>query len=130
MPAPFSLDLRQRVWALYEKGEHTRAEVAARFGVSESFCARPGASGAGEGRQRGGQASRRGLARSGRWKAQLELIREAVERKSDATLEELKEDLKRRHRFQISRSSLWRALVGTLGLTRKKEGPPRQREGR
>ena len=33
----YSLDLRERVVAAYEKGEETIAEIAARFSVGETF---------------------------------------------------------------------------------------------
>ena len=123
MPAPYSLDLRRRVWALYEAGKHSRAEVAEHFKVSESFVrdlAR---------RARENQGNVAPKAHGGGWPPpasgqELEHIRQTVEQKSDATLDELQKDLRRRHKLRINRSSLWR-LLGSLGLTRKKERPPR-----
>lgn len=125
MPAPYSLDLRRRVWALYEAGKCSRAEVAEHFKVSESFVrdlarrARENNGSVAPKPHGGGwppPASEQGLAQ----------IAHAVERKSDATLDELQKDLRRRHKLQLNRSSLWRVLR-SLSLTRKKERPARHR---
>ena len=37
MARAYSLDLRRKVFAAWQPGRHSQAEVAARFGVSESF---------------------------------------------------------------------------------------------
>lgn len=125
MPAPYSLDLRQRVWAFYREGGHTRAETADHCKVSESFVR--------DLLRRARETEGRSVAakpHGGGWPApatqkQLVQIQEALERQSDATLAELQKALRRRHRFAISSTSLWRVL-GSLGLTRKKEGSARR----
>lgn len=40
MPAPLSLDLRQRIVTAYERGEGSQAEMARRFDVSQSSVLR------------------------------------------------------------------------------------------
>ena len=37
MAKAYSLDLRRRVWARWQAGEQSQEQVAAHFGVSESF---------------------------------------------------------------------------------------------
>lgn len=124
MPNAFSLDLRERVWRAYEQGQKSQPEVARDFGVSASFvrnlvrlhretgslAPRPHA---------GGHPP--ALDKSG-----LEQLAQAVAQTPDATLEELSHAMHREHRLRLSVSAVWKAL-GWLRLTRKKEGPARQR---
>jgi transposase len=126
MPAPYSLDLRERVWASYHAGEGTEAQVAERFGVSFSFVRnlvrRVRESGSVKPKPHGG-------GRPPAFDAQgLEALAQRVAQTPDATLEELRTELRRKARLRVSRSALGRAL-GWLKLTRKKEGSPRQRKG-
>ena len=120
MPAPFSLDLRQRVWAAYERGEGTEAEVAKRFGVSQSFVRdlvrRVRETGSPKAKPHGGGMPP-ALDEDG-----LRKVAAVVEEASDATLDELCTKLRREKKLKVNRSSLWRALKA-LRLTRKKEGP-------
>ncbi len=60
MARAYSLDLRRKVFAAWQHGERSQAEVAARFGVSESFVGDLAALH----RQTGGVA-----ARPARWRA-------------------------------------------------------------
>jgi transposase len=125
MPAPYSLDLRQRVWRAYEEGEESQPEVAERFGVSASFVRdvvrRVREAGSPEAKPHGGGRAP-ALDEEG-----LEALVRAVSETPDATLEELAGELRRERRLEVSRSAVWRALEW-LKLTRKKEGSPRQRE--
>jgi len=120
------MDLRQRVWAAYEAGESTETQVAERFGVSYSFVRNL----VRRVRERGSVAPKpHGGGRSPAFDAQgLEMLAHTVAEVPDATLEELKEKLRRERRLRVSRSALGRA-VSWLRLTRKKEGSPRQRTG-
>jgi transposase len=126
MPAAYSSDLRERVWKAYEEGNESQPGVAKRFGVSASFVrdlvrrvresGSPGAKPHGGGRLPA-------LDKEG-----LDQLARAVTEAPDATLEELAEKLRKEKRLRASRSAVWRAL-GWLRLTRKKEGPARQRKG-
>ena len=128
MPAPYSMDLRERVWRAYESEEGTEAEVAKRFGVSISFvrdlvrrqretgslAAKPHAGG------------RRPIADENG----LKIVAEVVAEHSQASLEELCKELARKRKGRpalfFSSGSLSRALK-KLRITRKKERPARQR---
>ena len=120
MPAPFSLDLRQRVWAAYDRGEGTEAEIAKRFGVSASFVRdlvrRVRETGSPKAKPHGGGMPP-ALDAQG-----LKQVAEVVAQASDATLDELCVKLRREKKLHVNRTSLWRALQA-LRLTRKKERP-------
>jgi transposase len=124
MPAPYSLDLRERIWAAWKAKEGTREQIAERFGVSLScvrdLLRRVRESGSAVPKPHGG-------GRSPAFDEQgLEVLAQAVAESPDATLEELKIKLRRERRLRVSRSALGRAVLW-LRLTRKKEGSPRQR---
>lgn len=122
------MDLRQRVWAAYEKKEGTEVEVAERFGVSPSFVRDlvrlQRETGSVAPRPHGG--GRRPVADEEGLKA----VAQAVAERPGATYAELMEELARRRRgrrsYHFSNGSLGRALQ-RLKLTRKKERPARQR---
>jgi len=126
MPAPYSLDLRERVWAAYHAKEGTEEEVAERFGVSLSFVRdlvrRKREIGSVAPKPHGGGRPP-ALDEQG-----LEQVAQAVAEVPDATLEELLVKLRRQERLRLSRTVLWRGLE-SLQLTRKKEEPPRERTG-
>ena len=128
MPAPFSLDLRERVWRAFHGKEGTEAEVAKRFGVSVSFvrdlvrrqretgsvAAKPHAGG------------RRPIADENG----LKIVAQVLAEHPQASLQELCEELARKRKGRpalfFSSGSLSRALK-KLRITRKKERPARQR---
>jgi transposase len=126
MPAPYSLDLRERVWAAFKAGEGTEEEVAERFGVSLSFVRdlvrRMRETGNVAPKPHGG-GRLPALDKQG-----LKQLARAVAETPDATLEELLVKLRRQEKLRLSRTVLWRGL-SALRLTRKKEGPARQRAG-
>jgi transposase len=115
----YSMDLRERIVAACDDGMETRAEIAERFSVSESWIRRllqrrresgsiaPKPHGGGQAPAFDGQAAER--------------LRRAVAAKPDATLKELA----RASRVACSTSAVDRALR-RLGVTRKKSrfGPP------
>jgi transposase len=127
MPAPYSLDLRERVWAAYHAGEGTEMQVAKRFGVSFSFVRNL----VRRVRETGNVVPKaHGGGRSPAFDEHgLEQLARAVAELPDATLEELKGKLRRERKLRVSRSALGRAVLW-LRLTRKKEGHPRQRKRR
>lgn len=109
---PYSLDLRQRVLAAVDAGQHSRAQLASLFRVSTAWIRRL----VQRRRQTGAiapLAQRRGPAPAlddGRRQRLAQLVRETP----DATLAELRDRL-----GGVSVSTVWRALAA-LGLTRKK----------
>lgn len=117
--AAYSMDLRERVVAACDEGIDTRAEIAERFRVSESWVRRllqrrretgsiaPKAPGGGQAPAFGGEAAER--------------LRRAVADRPDATLKELAIAAG----VACSVSATDRALK-RLGITRKKSrsGPP------
>ena len=116
MAKPYSLDLRQKVFAAYQAREASQAQVAARFGVSPSFVrdlvALFRAQGSVAARPRGG----------GRASSITAPVRQAIEaavtRQNDATIAEHRESLAAAG-YPLSASALSRALFA-LGLTHKK----------
>ncbi len=116
MPKAYSEDLRKRVWAAWQQGGQSQQEVAARFGVSESFVRdlsrRFRTTGSVAAKPHGGG---RRLAADPKTLARLEAL---VARHNDLTNDEY-------HRRLITKGSpLSRATVGRLllrlDLTRKK----------
>ena len=117
MMRAYSLDLRERVVAAYEKGDQTIVEVAAQFSVGQTFLKKmlrqkrqsgslerlPGRAGA---KKILSQAHRSFLARQ-------------IKKHPDATLAELQEGLQARRGVSVSRATLSRELQ-YLCLRRKK----------
>jgi transposase len=124
MPNAFSLDLRERVWRVYQAGEKSQPQVAEDFGVSASFVRdlvrRKRETGSLAPKPHAG-GHPPALDEQG-----LEQLARTVADSPDATLEELAREMRRKHRQTISRSAVDRAL-GWLRLTQKKEDPARQR---
>jgi transposase len=115
--AAYSLDLRERIVDAVERGLGTRSEVAAMFGVHESFVYKL----LRQKRKRGDLAP---LPHSGGAEAklnedQLLLLADLVAKSPDATLEQLRERIRKQARVEVSIPTIWRALDG-LGLSRKK----------
>jgi transposase len=122
--APYSMDLRERVVAVHDRGEGNPKQLAARFCVGLAWVYRllqrrrqtgsiaPKPHGGGQPRLFDADADER--------------LRRAVQERPDATLEELRRDLGRGG----STAAVDRA-VRRLGLTRKKSRPaPPSRTGR
>lgn len=113
----YSLDLRQKVVAAVERGDSTIEEVAASFGVGQTFVKKmlrqhretgdlsPRPHG-------GGQAARLS-------DKHLKLLRREVERSPDKTAAALCDHLSERAGVSVSRPTVTRAL-SRLGLSRKK----------
>ena len=116
MAAPYSLDLRQKVFTAYQAGEGSQEQIAARFEVSRSFVRDLAALF----RAQGGVAARpRG---GGRVSSITPVVRQAiaaaVAKQNDATIQEHRESLAGAG-YSLSHSALGRALLA-LELTRKK----------
>jgi transposase len=123
MPAPYSVDLRQRVIAAYEAGGQTYDSLAATFRVGVATVNRW----LRRCRERGDVApAPHGGGQKHRIDARVEVVLiELVKAQPDATLEELKAQLAARMERAPGRSTVARALV-RLGITRKKRpsSPP------
>ncbi len=120
---PYSLDLREKIAAAYDRGEGWQPELARRFDVSLSFvekllrrrrqtgslAAKP---------HTGGYAPR--LDADGR-----DALRRMLAEDNDLTLEELREQVRRRLGVTLSSSHLCR-VVQTLDLPMKKRRSTRR----
>ena len=115
--AAYSLDLRERIVDAVERGLGTRSEVASMFGVHESFVYKL----LRQKRQRGDLAPlpHGGGAEAKLNEDQLLLLADIVAKSPDATLEQLRERIRKQARVEVSIPTIWRALDG-LGLSRKK----------
>jgi transposase len=111
----YSMDLRERVVAALDEGESS-LEVAARLGVHDSWVRklkrRRQRTGSIAPSPHGGGRERK-LAGAGE-----QMLREALEEKNDASLEELRQQLAA-HGTCVSLTSIWRALF-RMGMTLKK----------
>lgn len=113
----YSLDLRERVVASYEKGTGTIAEIAARFSVGETFLKKML-------RQKRETGSLERLpSRAGAKKVLSEghrrWLRKQIKAQPDRTLLELQEDLEAHQQVRVSRATVSRELTA-LNLPRKK----------
>jgi len=113
----YSLDLRQRIVRACEEADETRSEIARRFSVSLSLVNKlwrrwlETGSAAAYPKGKGPPPLLEGL--------RLERLRHCVDRKRDATLDELREALIQAGGPAVSRSTICRALA-KLGLPLKK----------
>lgn len=120
---PYSLDLREKVAAAYDRGEGSQPELARRFDVSLSFVEkllrRRRQTGSLEAKPHtGGYAPR--LNADGR-----EALRQMLIDDNDLTLEELREQVRRRLGVTLSSPHLCR-IVQTLDLpVKKRRSTPR-----
>ena len=116
MAKAYSQDLRERVWAAWQKGNESQARVATRFGVSESFLRdlseRFRATGSVAAKPHGGG---RRLAADPKTFARLEAL---VTKHNDLTYDEYQRQLCAKG-VALSRATVGRMLL-RLGLTRKK----------
>jgi transposase len=115
--AAYSLDLRQRIIDAVEKGDKPKREVAGIFGIHESFIYKL----LRQKRERGDIAP---LPHGGGGEAilkqeHLRLLTDLVAASPDATLSELREQLKKKGRLEAGIATIWRGLEA-LGLSRKK----------
>lgn len=117
MPAPLSVDLRQRVIAAYQAKEGSQRQLAERFQVSLSFVRdltrRYRETGTVAPQPHGGGA----VAKLGT--AQLLIVQALVKAQPDALLDELCERFAEKTTINVSRSTMQRA-VQSLGLSVKK----------
>ena len=121
----YSLDLRQRVVAVYEVGQTTIKEVAERFAVGETFvkkmlkqkrdlgAVQPPAHGGGK---------KRALEEK-----HLKALRRWLEKEPDLTLRELQEKMLLEKKKSVSIAALG-ATLSREGLTRKKNQSSRLKE--
>lgn len=121
MPAPYSIDLRQRIINIYQTRESSQREIAERFKVSLSFVKRlicryqqtgsvkPKSHGGGE------------IAII--QQSALEQIKQLVDEQPDALLRELCERWEKKKGIKVSISTMYRRLQ-KLQLTTKKRRDP------
>lgn len=118
----YSLDLRQKVIAAIDRGGETYAQIAATFGVSESFLYKLL-------RQRRATGEIAPLPHGGGVPvklddAKLEMLVDLVADQPDATLAELRQGLQRRAKVAVSVSTVWRALEQIKFPLKKKPNAP------
>jgi transposase len=113
----YSLDLRERVVAAYEKGDQSIAEVAAQFSVGQTFLKKM----LRQKRQSGflERLPSRAGAKKLLSEAHRRWLSKQVREKPDATLVELQEGLQTSRRMRVSRATVSRELQ-VLRLPRKK----------
>lgn len=113
----YSLDLRKRIVAAYEKGKESQPQIAERFQVSPSMVhrlvKRYRESGSCEPRAHGGGASAKLSA------AQMLEVAQMLAADNDATLKELCEEVAKKLSVKVSRATMGR-ITQRLNLTRKK----------
>jgi transposase len=113
----YSLDLRQKVVAAVERGDSTIEEVAAAFGVGQTFVKKMlrqhRESGDLSPRPHGGGQPRRLSDKH------LKSLRQEVARSPDKTAAALRDHMEERGGVSVSRPTVTRALA-RLGLPRKK----------
>lgn len=115
--AAYSLDLRKRIINTVEQGDKTKRAVAEIFGIHESFIYKLL-------RQKRETGDIAPLPHGGGAEAilneeHLVLLADLVAESPDATLEELREQMKRKGRVEAGITTIWRALE-TLDISRKK----------
>lgn len=114
----YSIDLRRKITETYEQESISQRQLAERFRVAPSFIYKLlkqyKEKGTLEPKSHGGGQSLKLTPE------EIIILRELVEQKNDATLEELKAQLHEQTQVQISNSTISRVLT-RLGLTRKKK---------
>jgi transposase len=122
--AAYSLDLRERIVEAVERQIGSKRQIAKLFGVHESFIYKL----LRQKRDRGDLAPlpHGGGAQAKLSVAQLQQLPAWVAATPDVTLDELREQLRKRVRVTVSLSTIWRGLQ-TIGVSRKKSlsGPPK-----
>jgi len=117
----YSLDLRERVVAAYEKGKNTISEVAAQFSVGETFLKKM----LRQKRQTGSleRLPHRAGAKKGLQRAHRQWLAKQIKEQPDATLVELQTRLSAAKKVLVSPATLSREL-NQLRLGRKKNHSP------
>lgn len=122
--AAYSLDLRARIVEAVERQMGSKRQIAGLFGVHESFIYKL----LRQKRERGDIAPlpHGGGAQAKLSKEQQQVLPALVRAIPDATLDELRGQLKKKTRVAVSLSTVCRSLQA-LGLSRKKSpnGPPK-----
>jgi transposase len=122
--AAYSLDLRARIVEAVERQIGSKRQIAALFGVHESFIYKL----LRQKRERGDIAPlpHGGGAQAKLTEAQRQVLPALVTTMPDATLDELRGQIKKTTRVEVSPSTVCRSLQA-LGLSRKKSpsGPPK-----
>jgi transposase len=113
----YSLDLRTRIVEAVESGDHTIREVAEIFNVHETFIYKL----LRQKRERGDIAP---LPHGGGHEAKLskehlQILSNLVSQTPDATLEELREQIRKKTRVEVGITTIWRSLEA-LNISRKK----------
>lgn len=121
---PYSTDLRERIVDAYHKAEGSVRDLAARFKVApktvQNYLNRKRETGSVEPRPHGGGPAPK-LDDAG-----VQELRNVVEEKNDRTLDEIANELDRRCKVRVGRSTVWR-ITERLGITRKKNATRRRR---
>ena len=114
--AAISTDLRERILKALEE-DPSSLRVAARFGVSASFVRKLRIQVRKEGRV---EAKHGGGRPAALRESDNEAVREIVEARPDATLNEMRQQVKRQTKRKLSTTTMWRTLV-RLGFSRKRK---------
>ena len=121
---PYSTDLRERIVDAYDKAEGSLRELAKRFKVApktvQNYLNRKRETGSVEPRPHGGGPTPK-LDDAG-----VRELRTVVDEKNDRTLDEIANELERRCKVRVGRSTVWR-ITERLGITRKKNATRRRR---
>jgi transposase len=119
---PYSLDLRQKIVDAYDKGDVSQRQLAKNFGVAVSFVSKLLV----QHRLHGtiGHKIRTEQTPIKLTPDQLEILRQLVEAQPDATLAELKEQLRAKTEVSLGTSTIDRMLRLHLNLSFKKKSPP------
>jgi transposase len=116
----YRLDLRTRIVDVVDRGVGTMSEIAALFGINESFIHKL----LRQRRERGdiGPLPHGGGAQAKLNEDHLMILTDLVAQSPDATLDELREQMKKKARIEVSVPTICRALQA-LGLSLKKDYP-------
>jgi putative transposase len=118
----YSFDLRKRIVDAVERGDQTKREIARLFGVNESFIYKL----IRQKRERGDIAPlpHGGGASAKLTEADLLTLIDLVAETPDATLEELRQQMKKKVGVEVSLSTICRALQAVELTLKKRPGSP------
>src|SRR5215813_8934945 len=118
----YSFDLRKRIVDAVRRGDQTKREIARLFGVNESFIYKL----LRQKRERGDIAPLpHGDGASAKLTdTDLLTLIDLVAEAPDATLEELRQQMKKRARVEVSQSTICRALQAVELTVKKRPGSP------
>jgi transposase len=113
----YSVDLRKRIVEAVERGDHTIRAIAELFNVHETFIYKL----LRQKRERGdiNPLPHGGGAEAKLTKEHLQILADLVKQSPDATLEELREQIRKKTRVEVGITTIWRSLEA-LNLSRKK----------